>query len=301
MTQFSTDFYHRYGLPGHMFVHPRETEPMLVPEVAQVTTINVPPAPDPLPIGTYTFTFALLGFNVVVELVFVVAPAAAAFRTALADALNADPGASNLFVATVVGDDVVLTYRDSTRSFTVPTIVQPGGSLITVSITTVQGGTALAMGLLYAYADPQPTGPGGITPTPRGAFLARPLELADTVDEIRGIVGRQVNATELDPFFQDATTIDQYLPGMLFPGVNRHEVIAVCETPMAVGDDVFAVRNVGAFTQVGAITNVADGANTVQISGVAGNFRARVIRASNDVGLNGLIQTLCVIKMNQPQ
>lgn len=158
----------------------------------------------------------------------------------------------------------------------------------------------MRMGVLYAFGALQ-TGKGGVTPTPRGARPARPLQAGDTVDDIRGMIAREVNSQTLSPTFNDGTQPDQYSPGHEPPGLLRgygDAVVDPASGPLTQESDVYAVLAAGTYSVIGSVADAADGANTVLISGGA-NPLARVHALSQDLQVGSLSMRTVRLKLNR--
>ena len=297
MPQISTDLYHSGGLPGHFSVDPSETESILSPVLPQVFEITA--GANPMTDGDYSLTLTIASSVVVTS-----APFASAglsdtdWATQFGAFLGTDAAIGSRFAVSVNANVITLTARSAALNATSPLVNQPAADAA-IAQTQAPGGAPLIMGVFYKYlANAQQF--GAVTNTPRQAWSVRSLELDDTIDLIRGVVGREVNSTTLDPLFNSAGQPDQYRPGQVAPGINREHVWALAETDFAVGDDVYVVLNPGLYSQVGAVANAADGANTLLISG-PGNALARAVSQSQTAKMSGLSVRMVELKVNRTQ
>lgn len=304
MVQTRTTRYADQTAPGFMFTpaQERETESAVIPYACQeITAIFGGVAPSvagdyvttfPLPSGqSYEFTYTTAGGN-----------ALAVEGPLWAAAVEADPVLAALFEVSAGGATTTLIAKSSNTSIVVGDIVTvpPGGTTLTFAQSVASAASSIRMGVLYristatAYVQ-------GVTDTPRAEVIAAPLATGVTVDQIRGMVAREANATQMDPGFGNSTP-DQYLSGHPFPGLLRG-VGAVIVDPASGPIDpttasIYAVLAVGTHSIVGSITDTADGANTVQINSGANPF-ARVVAGESTPVFQSPSQRLVRIKFNR--
>jgi hypothetical protein len=281
MVQRSTTRYHDQTAPGFCFTPAQEraTESCVIPYNCQKLTITLA-GTDPSVAGDYVISFPLPSDGSTYSLTYTTAGAALLLDgPAIAVAWNADPVASQLYFASAAGAVITLTALSSNTSIAAASWsgTKNGGTTATIAQTVASAATSIRMGVLYKWA-PASSIVQGISGTPRAEWVVAPLATGDTVDVIRGMVMREMNATQMDPGFSNSTA-DQYLSGHVFPGLLRGVGTVVVDpasatiTPATVS--LYAVLAAGANTIVGAVTTVADGGNTVLINSGANPF-ARV-------------------------
>lgn len=304
MVQIATTRYADQTAPGFMFsqAQERETESAVLPYNCQeLTAVFGGVAPTvagdyvttiPLPSGlSYVFTYTTAG-----------GVALAVEGAAWAAAVAADPVLSSVFEVVPGGATTTLVAKSWQTSIVVADIVQvvPGGTTVTWAQTVASASGSLRMGVLYRpsaatiYTQ-------AVTGTPRAEVIAGPLIVGTTVDQIRGLVAREANATQMDPGFSNSAP-DAYLSGHPFPGLLRG-VGAVIVDPASGPIDqttasIYAVLAVGTHSIVGAVTDTADGANTVQINSGANPF-ARVVAGESTPVFQSPSQRLVRIKFNR--
>lgn len=304
MVQIATTRYADQTAPGFMFsqAQERETESAFLPYNCQtLTAVFGGTAPTvagdyvttiPLPSGlSYVFTYTTAG-----------GVALAVEGAAWAAAVAADPVLSALFVVVPGGATTTLIATSSQTAINVASIVQvkPGGTTVTWAQTVASGAGSIRMGVLYR-ASTATLYPQAVTDTPRAEVVAAPLATGVTVDDIRGMVAREANATQMDPGFINSVP-DAYLSGHPFPGLLRGIGAVVVDpasgtiTPSTA--NLYAVLAVGTHSIVGAVTDTADGANTVQINSGANPF-ARVVAAESTPVFQSPSTRLVRIKFNR--
>jgi hypothetical protein len=275
MTQFTTERYHQYSLPGAT-VTLGKTESIFSRKVAQQLTITIGGAPDPLIAEElFEIDFVMWGMPIHVEYEGQIGDTLAVVAAGLAAAWNANGQAASLYSATSALAVITLVAKSSNISLPISLFVgttTPATHTITFAQSVAAGGTALRMGIFYVFDTTAPIGPA-ISSTGRRAWAVRAPVLADEITDIRGIVAREVNSTTLDPSFDETLFFDQY-PAGTPPGYGQltEEVVAVVDPNSAgimdVGSEVHVVRNAGAFTTPGAVASAADGANTLRLDNV---------------------------------
>lgn len=271
MAQTQTQRYSSEGAPGHMYSPPqeRETESLCLPFTAATFTLTLA-GTDPSVAGDYTVSFPAPSGGTVTATY--TSPGAIALATEggnLRDALNADPIFSKYFTATAVGAVVTIVATSPSLNIALADIVTgvPGGTTLTAALVSASGGLTLRMGVLYKFGAAG-VGPA-ITGTMRQARPASALEVGDVLADIRGGVGRVVNQTTLAADFIE-TAPDAYTSPGIFPGLLRGEIALVVDPASGTIDEttatVYAVLGVGTHSVIGALTDTADGGNTVQVN-----------------------------------
>lgn len=286
MVQRLTTRYHDQTAPGFCFTpaQERKTESCVIPYACQQLTITLA-GTDPSVAGDYEITFPLPGDGSSYTFTYTTAGALLNVDApAIAAAWNVDPVTSQLYFASAAGAVITLIALSSNTSIAAASWsgTKNGGTTVTIAQSVASASTSIRMGVLYKFA-PASSIVQAISGTPRAEVVAAPLGVGDTVDVIRGMVMRELNATQMDPGFSNSTP-DQYLSGHVWPGLNQGEGSVVVDPASATitpaTASVYAVLAVGANSIVGAITTVADGGNTVLINSGANPF-ARVVAAES--------------------
>jgi hypothetical protein len=243
MPQFSYDF--PIAILGQLAVFDPARIDTLVAEVpVQINDIQVVTFPD----GTYTIT--AVGEEGTFTATFVaVASSAAAIADGLAADWNAD--AANLNIATAVSDavdTVTLTFLHPGFAYTI-TVASPASDMTNTLAQSSQGAPI----------------PLGIGITSDDGVTARRLTTGDTAQDVWGILVR--NAELVQQLNTSQPTETEFLPGDALSVLREGEMWVEPEVAVAVNDPVF-VRVTATGTEVsGALSNVADGGDNVQIAG----------------------------------
>lgn len=282
MTQLRTQRDHFVTRPGDFASYPRGTEDILVPISRQ--TIRIVAGPDdPVAAGDYNILLRLQGGGPDVTLATpYTSPGepAASFATNFAAALQADPAFRARWVQNPIvaaGLNIDLSPYSGFVTYQIVQLTQPAGNNVSASQIVAAGGANLPVGVFYAYDAPFASAPGNAAQgNQRRAFPARSLEAGDTISTIRGVVGLEpLSITQGPDFFDPSGDLDAYKPGATAPGLLDGEVDVLVDPSSARIDDSFlipgapplyAVLAAGLNLQVGAITTVADGGNTVQVN-----------------------------------
>lgn len=300
MTQQFTTRYRSTMAAGQMYSpgQERETESLCLPIAAQQLTLTWAGA-DPSAAGDYTITIpAPWGANV--TFTYTTAGQALALEgPALAAAWNADPVFGKLYVASAVG--AVVTIVATSQSLSIPAasfaIVVPGATTLTAAQTVANGGASLRMGVLYRFSTATVTGPG-ITNTFREARAAMALGAGTVLADIRGMVAREANSTELSPTFVE-TNPDQYTAPDIFPGLLRGEGAFIVDPASATLNTataaIYAVITGGTGTIPGALTSQAAG--NVLVSGASNLIR--IVTAEEQQIFGAPLQRMVRAKINR--
>lgn len=285
MTQTSTIRYHYRTAPGLIMspVGERETESMCSPHVLQQIDLVIAGADPFAAAATFTYAFPAqdgTGDTITVTTVIALGTTLADAADQIAAAFNATPRAGQLYVAASDGvDTITLVARSANISIAAASFVDAftDAHTATTTQTVAAAAPSLGLGLFYVY---DAIGTSTITGTPRGARPAALPTSATTVADLRGVIGRVVNQTTLPANFLDnGSTPDAYPAGQVWPGLLRGLVCARVDPASATitqGGALHVVIAAGAYSVIGSVAAVADGANTIQINTApAGNIMAR--------------------------
>lgn len=303
MTQIATNRYHYRMLPGLMMQASNyETESICAPKTLQSFTFTIGGDGTPAAAGLYTAAFVTPASGTLTVSYTSPGEAYAAFVNNFAAAGNATIGlGGNMFTFTSNGATVVTaTARSANTDLAVPTTSVPGADTLTPAEATAPGSPSLRMGLFYVYG----TGAtGAVTGTPRQARPAALPNSATTIADLRGVIGRPVNQTQLSPDFDDSVSFDQFVAGQIIPGVLRDEVAVVVDPAsgtLDVGSQVHVVIAAGTYSTIGAVADVADGANTIRVDNApTGNILARVTAREETLTLGTQSVRLVMLKVNR--
>ena len=301
MTQQITNRSHYRTLPGFIYTPEgagRETESLEIPYTPQQLTFTIAGA-NPIDAGDYQFQFVgpLGPFTVTVTLG-AVTPTAAA--TTIAAALNADALAGYYFSWASALGVVTGIAKSSNTSFPLPGTTTNGATTNTPAISVASAANALRMGLFYVYGSAPYV--GAITATPRGARVAALPSGSTTIPDLRGVIARPVNQTQLSPTFVDSNSFDAYPAGSVGFGALRGTVCTVVDpasTTMSVGSQVHVVIAAGAFTVRGAVAASDDGGNTLRLDNTTGVVRARVVAPEETFQIGNYSGRVVVLEVNQ--
>jgi len=151
----------------------------------------------------------------------------------------------------------------------------PGLTTLTPTQTQASGGASLRMGVLYRRASTDAQGPAifGTAREPLGGPASR-LVTGTTLADIRGMVAREANSTELSSTFVE-TNPDQYTAPDVFPGLLRGVgcfVIDPASAAITVSTAALyaVIEGGGGGTIPGALTTDATG--NVQVWGGGADF-----------------------------
>lgn len=300
MTQQFTTRYRSTMAAGQMYSpgQERETESLCLPIAVQQLTLTFA-VTDPASAGDYTVTIpAPWGANVTLTYTADGATSLANTGPEFAAVWNADPVFGKLYVATAVG--AVVTIVAQSTSLSIPAasfaIVVPGTTTLTAVQTVANGGASLRMGVLYRYSTATSVGPS-ITNTFRQERPAMALGAGTVLADIRGMVAREANSTELSPTFIE-TNPDQYTAPDGFPGLLRGEgafVVDPASATLTVGATAYAVITGGTGSVIGALTSQAAG--NVLVTGASNLIR--IVAAEETQVFGAPIQRMVRAKINQ--
>jgi hypothetical protein len=292
MSQTSTNRFLFRSAPGAIVTPiggPRETESCYSPYVMQQLEIVLAGADPFAAEATLTIVFPLQDGSGTNGQVVVTIPAATTLADAtdlVAAAWNAGPQSLQLYSATSDGvDTITLVARSYNTSIPAASIVGTFSDAHTATTgqTVAAAAPSIVMGRFYTITTvPQPL---AISGTPRDARPAATAAGA-TITTLRGVVGREVNSTMLAlPNLQSVP--DSYPAGQVWPGVLRGQVYVQVDPASASiteGGQVHVVVAAGAYSMIGAVAAVADGANTVPIfSQPTGNIMATAVSAEENL------------------
>ncbi len=302
MTQIATNRYHYRMLPGLMMQASNyETESVCAPHTLQSFTFTIAGG-TPAAAGLYTAAFVTPASGTLTVSYTSPGEAYAAFVANFAAAGNATIGlGGNMFMFTSDGAAVVTaTARSANLDLAVPTTTVPGADTLTAAEATAPGAPSLRMGLFYVYG----TGTqGAVTNTPRQARPAALPSSATLLADLRGVIGRPANQTQLSPDFNDAVSFDQFRAGQVMPGVLRDEVAVVVDPAsgtMDIDSEVYVVIASGVYSTIGAVADAADGANTIRIdNSPTGNILGRVTAIEETLTLGTQSVRLVMLKVNR--
>lgn len=287
MTQISTYRFNWRTAPGFIYspAQERETESMCSPFTLQQFTLVFGGA-SPLAAGDYVVTFVTpVNGSIVVTVNSDGAKTFAAATVELAGLIAADPVLGGLFTVSNDGaTTVTLIARSAQLDMATPTTSVPGADTLTATETVAPAAPSLEMGLFYVYAPV--VQPLAISGTPRGATPAA-LPAGANIAELRGVIGRVANQTELSPTFNSLNTVDAYPAGQIWPGLLRGVVAAKVDpasAAMTFGGQVHVVIAAGAYSVIGSVASAADGGNTIRIdNSPTGNILGRVVQVSENL------------------
>ena len=226
MVQTQTTRFHDRNAPGLMVTaaQERETESAALPLLPQIISLTWG-GTDPADVGDYVLTFPLpSGASYVLTYTSAGDPLATEALN-LASVIATDPVIGKLYSVGVGGLIVSLQATSYATQINVAAIgiVLPGGATTTLvaAETQASGGASLRMGVLYRRAATEAQGPAlfGTTRQPLGGPASR-LVTGTTLAQIRGMVAREANSTELSSTFIE-TNPDQYTAPDVFPGLLR--------------------------------------------------------------------------------
>lgn len=284
MVQFQTTRGRDRSAPGFVFspMQERSTDSLYIPYNLQTLTATFG-GTDPAVVGDYTVTIPLPSSGTYTFTFTSAGAALAATGPLFAAAWNADPVVGALYFASSSSAVVNLLAKSSNVSIPAASfvVVVPGTTTLAVAQTVASAAQSLRMGLLFG----EDTAPSGlnqaITGAPVDCIIARALTGSDTAATIRGMVARPANQAQMSPDFLN-TQPDQYVSGQVGFGLRIGEGALIVDPASGVitpaTANIYAVLAVGAFSIVGAITDTADGGNTVQINSGANPF-LRVVAA----------------------
>ncbi len=279
MVQTITTRYHDRNAPGFMVTaaQERETESAALPLLPQIISLTWG-GTDPADAGDYVFTFPLpSGASYVFTYTAAGGVALALEGPLLATAIAADAVIGKLYAASAVGAVVSIQATSYATQINVAAIgiVVPGTTTIVAAETQASGGAALRMGVLYRRDPNGAQGPAlyNTTREPLGGPASR-LITGTTLADIRGMVAREANSTELSATFIE-TNPDQYIAPDVFPGLLRGVGCFVIDPASGVINTattaLYAViEGGGGGTIPGALTDDATG--NVQVFGGGADF-----------------------------
>ena len=272
MVQIVTTRYLDRVAPGLMLspAQERETESGFIPYALQTLTLTfggTDPAvvgdyvvAVPLPSGgTYSFTFTSAGATL------------ANTGPLFAAAWNSDPVLGRLYFAS--SSSAVVTILAKSANISIPaasfSITVPGATTLAAAQTVASGAASLRMGVLYQAASPNAL-TQAITGNFRSDVIAAALTDGMAIADVRGMVAREANSTQMAADFSN-TTPDQYLSAQNFPGLLRGfgafvvDPASVAITPST--SAVYAVLPSGTGSIVGALTTVSTNNLQVNVGG----------------------------------
>ena len=305
MVQTITTRNHDRSAPGFMVTpaQERETSTMCLPTVAQELTLTLGGA-DPSVAGNYNITIPLpSGGDYTFTWTTVGGIALALEGPNLAAAINTDVVLGKLYSASAVG--AVVTIVATSPQISIPAadfaIVVPGGTTIVAAQTVAAGGASLRMGVLCRRDATAASGPA-INGTYREAIdgPAERLVAGTTLANIRGMVAREANSTELSATFIE-TNPDQYTAPDIFPVLLRGVGCFVIDPASAAITTATAalyavIEGGGGGTIPGAITTDATG--NVQVWGGGADF-LRPVAGEETPAFGQPQQRLLRAKINQ--
>lgn len=303
MTQSTTIRYNYRLAPGQIYTPEgagRETESIEIPCTPQQITFTLAGA-DPITAGDYEYQFvspSLTGAFTVTVTQAAVTPTAASVIAAAA--LNADPDASQLFTFTSALGVVTGVAKSANTSIALPTTTTNAPTTNTAAISVASAANSLRFGVFYTYGSTTYTS-GALTNTPRGAFPAVLPVVGTTIAQLRGVVARPANQTQLSATFDDSTTPDAYLAGQVGFGCLRGTVCVVVDpasATMNVGSAVHVVKATGTYSVVGSVASAADGGNTLRLDDTT-PVRARVVAAQETLQIGNYSGTCVLLQVNQ--
>jgi len=305
MVQTTTNRAHARMLPGFIYTPTgagNEPESIQIPCTPQQLTFTLAGA-DPITAGDYDYNFVgpgLTGAFTVTVTQAAVTPTAAS--VIVAAALNADAQAGQFYKWTSALGVVTGVAKSANVSFALPTTSTNAPTTNTAAISVVAAQNALRMGVFYVLGSSTYTS-GAITNTPRGAWPVTLPTVATTIPQLRGVVARPENQTQLSPTFSDYNSFDAYPAPSVGFGCLRGQVCAVVDpasATMSVGSDVFVVIAAGTYSVIGSVAAATDGGNTLQLNNTAGVVRARVVADEETFTMGTGYSSRCVlIEVNQ--
>jgi hypothetical protein len=274
---------------------PYESETMASPFVLQQLTITVAGV-DPFAAGTtYTLAFPAQdgsGDTITVGPVTIaLGQTLAQAATTIAAAIDANPDASALYVASANAAIVTLIARSANTSIAAASFTSTFADAHTgaVAQSVAASAPSLEMGLFYIYSASSGFGPG-LTATPRGCRLGALPNSGTVIADLRGVIGRVVNQTTLAANFNSngvGSSADAYPAGQTWPGLLRGTICARVDpasTSMDIGGQVHVVIAAGAYSVIGAVAAAADGGNTIRIDNApTGNILGRIVEIEEDL------------------
>lgn len=309
MTQFTTTRSLSRLLPGHV-VTPKgagnEPESLEVPYTLQSFTFTLSGSPNPVTAGDYDIVVQTpVDGTITATVVAAGTETPTQFAAAIAAQLAANPNLGNLFYWTSSGLVVTAVARSASISIATPTTVVPGATTLTPAPLFAAGAPMLPMGRFYIYGNVQV--PLAITGTPRGRRIAALPTSSTTLAQLRGVVARPVNQTELAADFMDGTAanVDAYRAGQMAFGAMRGEVCVVVDPASptmtdALDQQVHVVIAAGAYTVIGAVAGVADGGNTIRVDNApTGNLLARATAVEDTFRIGGASSRCVLLKVNR--
>ena len=304
MTQTTTIRNHYRTLPGFVYTPNgagNEPESILIPMTPQQVTFTLAGA-DPITAGDYEYRFVGPGmtgaFTVTVTQAAVTPTAASVVAAA---ALNADPNSAQFFTWTSALGVVTGKAKSANTSFPLPTTTTNAPTTNTAAISVAAAANSLRMGVWYVYGSKTYAG-GAVTNTPRGANVAQLPGASTTIPQLRGVVARPANQTQLSPLFLDALTADAYPAGSVGFGALRDEVCTVVDPASGVmtpDSQVHVVIAAGTYSIIGAVADAADGGNTLRLDNTTGVVRARVTAVEETFALSNYSGRCVVLEVNQ--
>lgn len=280
MVQTITTRHHDRNAPGFMVTaaQERETESAALPLLPQIISLTWG-GTDPADAGDYVLTFPLpSGASYVLTYTSAGDPLATEALN-LAGVIAADPVIGKLYSVGVGGLIVSLQATSYATQINVAAIgiVLPGGATTTLvaAETQASGGASLRMGVLYRRDPNGAQGPAlyNTTREPLGGPASR-LITGTTLADIRGMVAREANSTELESNFL-STNPDQYIAPDDFPGLLRGVGCFVIDPESGVINTATTalytvIEGGGGGTIPGALTDDATG--NVQVFGGGADF-----------------------------
>jgi hypothetical protein len=309
VTQYATRRHLPLGLPGHIITPSespgREPESLCMPYVLQELTFTLAGAPDPLVAdGDFTISIPAPWGAVVVKAEGKTGDTLAVIAAKLQASWVAVAG--NLYTASTPA--LVTTVQAKSFDLNIApgafTIAAPAGYTITPAQTVAAAAPNIRMGVFCKYGSLTPV--GAVIGTPYQGRTAALLTVDTPIEQIRGVVAREVNSTELSPVFLDGINPDQYPPAHYFPVLNRGEIFTVVDPASPAGafvvgasTPIYVVRASGAYSIVGAVASAADGLNTLRIDNApTGNILARVTVGEFTYSLGSYTVRLVGLKVN---
>lgn len=304
MVQTITTRYHDRSSPGFMVTpaQERETSTMCLPTVAQELTLTLG-GTDPAVAGNFTATFPLPSGGNYTFTYNTAGDTLANLGPLIAAAWDADVVAGKLYDASAVG--AVITIVAKSPGISIPAadfaLVAPGTTTWTAAQTVAAGGASLRMGVLCRRDATAASGPA-INGTYREAIdgPAERLVAGTTLANIRGMVAREANSTELSATFIE-TNPDQYTAPDTFPVLLRGVGCFVIDPASAAITTATAalyavIEGGGGGTIPGAITTDATG--NVQVWGGGADF-LRPVAGEETPAFGQPQQRLLRAKINQ--
>ena len=291
MPQINTTRFMYRSAPGQIVTPiggPRETESCYTPYVVQQLTITIAGA-DPFAAAADLEIVVPLqdgsGTSVTVELTIANGQTLAQAAASIAAAWN-DSQAASLYTASAVGAVVTLIARSHLISVPAAQVVGTfsDAHTATTAQTVAASAPSLVMGRFYQRGTVAT--PLAIAGTPRDCKPAAALTGSTTIAQIRGMVGREVNSTEL-AWPNNFATFDAYPAGQPWPGLLRGQgyvQVDPASGTITESSEVHVVIAAGAYSLIGAVASAADGGNTIRIDNApTGNILASVVSVEEDL------------------